>query len=246
MTARDLLRLLLRRWYLLLLGAAVTLAAIYLMTHRPGVYWTQLNVVVLPPVNVDHPNSVADPQYALAPMAGVLVTDWNGGDRPLLMSSGSTTLFGEGRRHGILVRVPNEGNQWQPLYQAPNVDVQVAGNDPGTVTQEAHRVITELNAQLARRQSTFRVQPAMRMTTIVSPTDWRVSYVSGSRTRTALATGLVGAASTVIVIYWIERLLVWRRWRHANRLSRLRLTPDVPSRDTLERPQTSPVVSKPS
>jgi hypothetical protein len=213
MTAPDLLRLLLRRWYLMLLGAVVTVAATYLMTHQPGVYWTKLNVVVQAPRGDDYSNNFADPHYALAPMAGVLVTDWNGGDRPPLMSSGDTTLFGEGRRHGIEVRVPNEGNQWQPLYYAPNVDVQVVSNDPETVTHEAHRVSTELSAQLERRQAALRIQPAMRMTTIVSPADWRVTYISGSRSRAALATGLVGAASTVIVIYWIERLLAWRRSR---------------------------------
>jgi hypothetical protein len=76
MTARELFRLLLRRWYLMLLGAAMSVGALYVATHQPGVYWTQFNGAA----GADrryYPNNLADPHYALAPMAGVLATDWN-------------------------------------------------------------------------------------------------------------------------------------------------------------------------
>src|SRR6186713_778862 len=108
MTARELLRLVIRRWYLMLVGAVLTVAALYVATHRPGVYWTQFNVVVLAPVYEYYPNNLADPHYALGPTAGVLVTDWNGEHRPLLTASSDTTLFGEGKRQGIEIRMPNE------------------------------------------------------------------------------------------------------------------------------------------
>src|SRR4029453_4655089 len=46
-----------RRWYRMLLGAAITVGALYLTTHRPGVYWTQFDVVVLAPVDSSYPNN---------------------------------------------------------------------------------------------------------------------------------------------------------------------------------------------
>ena len=215
MTSRELLGVVLRRWYLMLLGAAISVVAVYLVTHRPGVYWTQVSVVVLAPVHKHYPNNLENPEDLLAPMAGVLVADWNGADRPLLAASGETTLFGEGQRRGIQVRVPNEGSQWQPLYLAPNIDVQVVDRDPETVAQETRRVSTELNALLEKRQDAMDIQTRARMTTIVAPAEPTIRYVSGSTARAALATAIVGAALTTIAVYWAERLLVRRRTRGA-------------------------------
>jgi uncharacterized membrane protein len=215
MTARELLRLVIRRWYLMLVGAAITIAALYLATHRPGVYWTQFNVVVLAPVYEYYPNNLADAHYALGPTAGVLVTDWNGEHRPLLTASGDTTLFGEGKRQAIEIRMPNEGTQWLPLYYSPKIDVQVVDSDPAKVAREAQRVGAELNGLLERRQDALAIRPSVRMTTIMSPAEPTVSYMSGSPARAALAIGLVGAILTTVAVYWIER---WSLWRHSRKL----------------------------
>jgi hypothetical protein len=215
MTSGELSRLVLRRWYLMLLGAAISVGALYLITHRPGIYWTQFDVVLLAPVDKNsHSNKLEDAHDQLAPMAGLLVADWNGVDRPLLTSSGETTLFGEGQRQGIQVRVPNEGSQWAPRYFSPNIDVQVVDSNPETVAQEARRVSAELNALLQKRQDALSIQPAMRMTIMVSPAGPTIEYVSGSRTRAALATGLAGASLTIIGLYWTERWLFWNRSRN--------------------------------
>ena len=213
MTSLDLLSLVLRRWYLVLLGAAITVGALYHVTNRPGVYWTQVEVVVLGPVDKYYPNNLEDPDDALIPMAALLVADWNGIERPLLMASRETTLFGEGQRRGIQVRVPNQGSQWVPLYLAPTIDVQVVDSNPKTVAREAHRVSAELNEMLKRRQDAIGVEPKFRMTTMMSPTNPIIKHVSGSTTRSALATGLVGATLTTIAVYWTDRWLIWKRSR---------------------------------
>ena len=48
-TAVQLLRILGRRWYVLLLVAVITAVSILLIHRVPGVYWTQVDVVFLPP-----------------------------------------------------------------------------------------------------------------------------------------------------------------------------------------------------
>jgi hypothetical protein len=146
-------------------------------------------------------------------MAAVLVADWNGVERPLLTASRDTTLFGEGQRKGIQVRVPNQGSQWVPLYLSPSIDVQVVDSNPKTVAQEARRVSAELDDMLKRRQDAVGVEPKFRMTTMMSPTNPTIMYFSGSTTRSALATGLVGAALTTIAVYWTDRWLIWKRSR---------------------------------
>ena len=225
MTSRELLSLVLRRWYIVLLGAAITVGAVYQVVHRPGVYWSQIDVVVLGPVDKYYPNNLASPDFALIPMAGVLVSDWNGVDRPLLTASDKTTLFGEGERKGIQVRMPNRGSQWDPLYRSSSIDVQVVDSNPDTVAQEARRVSAELDKLLQRRQDAMGVPRELRMTTMVSPTNPTIRYVSGSRTRAALAAGAVGAALTTIAVYWSERWLIWRRSRRA------RLSESIASRE---------------
>jgi hypothetical protein len=225
MTSRELLSLMLRRWYIVLLGATITVGALYQVTHRAGVYWSQISVVVLGPVDKYYPNNLASPDWALIPMAGVLVADWNGVDRPLLTASDKTTLFGEGERKGIQVRMPNGGSQWQPLYRSSSIDVQVVDSNPDTVAQEVRRVSAELDKMLQRRQDAIGVPQKLRMTTMVSPTNPTIQYVSGSRTRAALATGVVGAALTTIAVYLSERWLIWKRSRRGRLAESMNLEP---------------------
>lgn len=208
MTAKELLRLVLRRWYLMLAGAALTLCVLYVAIHQQGVYWTQFTLVLLSPTGRYYPNKIEDPRYSMSPMAGLLVADWNGSRRPLLTASGDTTLYGEGLRQGVEVRLPNQGSQWQPLYVSPNVDVQVVGADVETVEREAARVTSELSALLDQRQEAAGIRPSMRMTLISSPKEPSVAYVSGSRPRAMLAIGLAGAivtTSLVCAVDWYSR-----------------------------------------
>ncbi len=169
MTSRELLGVILRRWYILLLGAVVSVGALQVMTHRPGVYSAQFDVVILAPTYEYYPNKLGDPHYALAPIAGVLVRDWNRTNPPLLTASGDTTMLGEGRRQGVQVRMPNEGSQWLPRYNSPNIDVQVLGSDPAVVEAEAHRVYAELDRMLQQRQDALGVTRTVRLTSIMSP-----------------------------------------------------------------------------
>ena len=140
-------------------------------------------MLLLAPVHKFYPNNLENPHDALAPVVGLLVADWNGVDRPPLMATGDTTLFGEGQRQGIEVRVPNEGSQWQPAYLTPNIDVQVVDSNPEIVAQQARRVSAELNGLLEARQDALGILPGQRLTTMVSPSDPTILYVSGSRTR---------------------------------------------------------------
>ena len=69
--------------------------------------------------------------------------------RPLVIATGDTTLFGEGERHGVEVRVPNQGDQWRPLYFSPPISMSRSWNSNAeTVAQEASRVTAELDGAL--------------------------------------------------------------------------------------------------
>ncbi|WP_426241936.1 hypothetical protein [Nocardioides sp. LHG3406-4] len=211
MTARDLASLLLRRWYLMALGAAVSVGALVVSVQQPPIFWTQFEVVVLPPVESSNPNNLQDASYGMTPMAGLLVTELNDGRQPRQFGSSSTTLYGEGQREGYRVRLRNIGTQWQPVYDAPVIDVQVVDSDPDTVTGTARRLTDELGEILRGRQVDLGVRPESRMTLRASPADPVIYQVGGSRTRAALSIALLGASSTTILVVFLDRWLARRR-----------------------------------
>jgi len=208
MTSRQLIRLMLKRWYLVLADIGITLAvAAAVMMTNSGVYWTQFSVVVVAPTSDDSPNQLEDSRYALTPLAGAIVAEFNGVHRPLLTASPEATLFGEGERSGVMVRMPNQGNQWQPAYVTPNIEVQVVDSTPSAVALQAHVIAAELSDLLAKRQDALGVVSTMRASMIYSPTDPPVTYISGSQVRTLGAIVLLGSAFTIVSVYWLDRFL---------------------------------------
>lgn len=213
MTSRQLLWLLVRRWYLVILGMALTLVVLWPVTHRPGVFWAQVNLVLLPPTSEYFPNKLEDPQVALSALAGVVVSDYNGQLKPPLMASAGTTLYGEGRTTGTEVRMPNLGSQWKPLYPTATIDVQAVAASPEVVTQEIGAAIGKINRLLAERQEELGVDPSFRVSSFSSPADPSVYYITGSRMRALGAGAVVGMGLTVAGVYWLERFLLARRSR---------------------------------
>lgn len=221
MTSRELLGLVLRRWYLVVLGGALSLAVLAAVWKQPGVYWTQFDVIVLEPTSKLNPNSIEDPQFSLTPMAGVMVTRLNGDDRPALLASSNTTLFGEGLREAERARVPNSGSQWRPLFTQPRIDVQVVSHDPAVVERRAQAIAAQLAGLADRVQDEDGVKPRVRMSTIAAPADPVIAHATGSRPRAAAGTALLGATLTTFAVYFLE---VWRSRRRAARAP----TPAVP------------------
>lgn len=230
MTSRELLWLLLRRWYLVIVGMAITLVVLWPATHRPGVYWAQVNVLLLPPTYEYFPNKLEDPQYSLAALAGLIVSDFNGSDRPNLVASADTTLYGEGVRSGAQVRIPNLGSQWNLQYTSPTIDVQVVSNAPDTTIQEIEGITNELQHLLEERQDQLQIAPSMRATALVAPSVPSVYYIAGSKTRALGAGAVVGFAMTTAGIYWFERLIGSTR----SRSKRNRLHPNMTTRQNQE------------
>lgn len=209
--------LLLRRWYVVAICVALTFAGSLLLLHRPPVYFTQFDVVLLPPLESVNPNTLRQDPYGMVPMAGVLVEEYNRGHHPLDMSTADTTLYGEGLERGERVRMRNVGNQWLPIYNHPVIDVQVVDPSRTRVESEADRIAEDLEAILDRRQNELGVRPSSRMSAEVAPKDFVIQEISGSRTRTAGGLALLGGSLTIVAVLWVERLARRRRHRPTRR-----------------------------
>lgn len=207
MTSRGLAAVLLRRWYLVLLGAVLTVAGTYATTHRPGVYWTGYEVVLLAPSERYYVNKLEDPHYELAPLAGVFVRQWNESHPGLLTASAETRLYGEGERSAVQVRMSNQGSQWKPLYPSPAIDVQVVDTSPELVAERSAETLAQIEDLLRTTQDAAGVSAAWRIVPLQSPSAPDVSYHGGSRVRAAGASGVLGVSITFAGVWWLDRRL---------------------------------------
>lgn len=207
MTARDLLAAALRRWYVVVLGAALTVGAFAVVQRQAPVFFTQYNIVIVGPSGEEHSNVLEHPRYGLQPLVGVISTDLNEGHPPLLTGDVDATMVGMGERAGVQVRVPNLGTQWRPLFSANYLDVQVAAATP----EEVQALATETSARVAelleQRQDELGVPTNLRALAVPSSEDPIVYPMAGSRSRALAATGLTGVALTAAIVFWLER---WR------------------------------------
>lgn len=214
----QLLRLALRRWYVVILVAATTVAALALTMRQEPVFYTRFELVLLGPRPTETPNKLSDPAFRLAPLAGVLVHDVNGDSDDAGMASTDTTLYGEGVRRGARVRAPSTGTQWQPIYDQPNIIVDAVAEDPATVLRDAERLVREVRESLDRRQDALGVPAATRVRLLESPADPVVVQVGGSPMRAAAALLAVGISVAVLLVHRTEMIVERRRRRRRDRI----------------------------
>lgn len=205
MTARDLISALLRRWYVVTIGAALTLAAALVIVPARPVYFSEFEVAVLPPQDATWQNTLHGDTYGLVPAAGLLVVEFNKGEHPLDMGTKHTTLVGEGQFEGHRVRLQNEGNQWVRLFPDPVINVQVVDPDPEQVEARSREIVAALEEILRQRQETLNPPTTHRMSLVASPTDPIVFEITGSRPRAAGGLLLLGGLLTLTAVAWLER-----------------------------------------
>jgi len=208
MTARDFLAAALRRWYVVVLGAVVTVGVLAVVQRQAPVFFTQYNIVVVGPSGTTEDSNVLEnPRYGLQPLVGVISTDLNDGHPPLLTGDVDATMVGMGAREGVQVRVPNLGTQWRPLFSANYLDVQVAARTPEQVQAKAEETSARVEQLLEQRQDELGVPANLRARAVPSSEDPIVYPMAGSRSRALAGTGLTGMAVTAVLVFWLER---WR------------------------------------
>lgn len=211
MTSSDLVLAAVRRWYVMLVGATISLGFVYLATHQAPVYWTQFNVLLIGPRIAEFPNYLEDPRYTIYPMVGLVASDLNDGPPRVVTASTDTNMVGQGITDGVQVRVPNLGTQWRRDTRANHLDVQVAASTPEEVEARSGEVVERVGAALDARQSELGIARGMRVTSVAATADPTIYQIGGSRLRAAAASGISGATLTLVLVYWLERRRLRRR-----------------------------------
>lgn len=207
MTIWDLGGVLVRRWYLLLLGLLCTAIACMVVNGQPGVYFSRAEVVLLVPPGLGDRNTLTTTSSDAVVLAGVVAKIINGAESEPRAASPEVTIVGRGVDDGYSLQLPDLGGQWAPSFPRQVLDVQVAGPDAEAVHERMQGLIERIDNELSTLQIDANVAPSERISAQSTPSQPSVVYLGGSRTRALAMTALVGLTMTLGAIAIIDRLI---------------------------------------
>jgi hypothetical protein len=225
MTLWDLIRSMLRRWPIVLIGAVLTLAIGYHAAGDRGVYWAKTKVVFLAPSSEMYPNSLETGSEDVIITAGLVAKEMMGPAETLKFTSPDANLIGSGIRDGWSVKLPDTGGQWAPNFADQWLDVEVVASTPAAVQARMDELIDEVVATLKHLQRTHHVADVNDITARPAPESGVIYQVVGSRIRVLAMTLALGVGATVWVVLILDyRASRGRSLRLGARLRRRRAT----------------------
>ncbi|HEU4807386.1 MAG TPA: hypothetical protein VFT01_03930 [Homoserinimonas sp.] len=214
MTFTEILRSLLRRWYVMV-GALVCIAVAILMVARvDGVYSVRVNLVFLPPpIATSDENTLRWSSESLVNFAAVIERSYNGNTPQPQFASIDAPIYGSGQTSGVKVFLPNTGGQWTSDFRDATLVVEAVDPNRDAVAKRLDAVIAELQALAAERQRTAGVDADHLISVLVSDEASGVRFVQGSTVRAAGSIVILGLAIGGVVAVLVDRALIRRRAR---------------------------------
>jgi hypothetical protein len=220
MTTAAVLESVRRRFYVLLVGLAITLTGAFVVLDRPGVYSVRCDVVLVPPPNLADTTdtTLVSPSENLIALAGLVERTVNRG-HSTASTSQEVDLLGTGVRDGVLISLPNAGGQWDYNFTAPMISVQVAGPDPQVVDRRRRAAVQRIQEAVLRIQEDGGVSTASRLVgTQMVPDLPPVVYRTGRNSRAAAGILAIGGWLSILATVLVDRALAARsRRRRDNR-----------------------------
>ncbi|HEX4790884.1 MAG TPA: hypothetical protein VH372_20650 [Actinospica sp.] len=191
MAFHEVLSALRARWYLAVAVLLCVAAAGAYVLHGKPAYQATAAIVLVPPRSPAAPNTLAAATPSIA-AAGLAVDDI------LLSPAMSATLRAQGVVDVFTIVPRNNGTTETPAYRVPTEQITVTGGSAAAVLSEAATLMTDFATQLRAMQSEAGVVARAQITdgVLALPTDARLQ---GSRSRGAVAIGLLGLGAAVTV-----------------------------------------------
>jgi len=143
----------LRRWYVVVVAVILAVTSGYLLQGDAGLYTSRTVVsFLLPDKSSLSPNSGIDDLSVIA-FAGVVARSVNDNSAPVRYSTDDAPLYGAGLQEGVLVSLPNGGNQWSTSYLRAELVLQIVGPTEQWVAQQQSDMLTKIVQASAERQS---------------------------------------------------------------------------------------------
>lgn len=215
MTTADFLAVIRRRWYVVVIGAIGVVVVAGLVASRSGVYTSRVEVVLIPTTGSEESGgTLISSSTDLIALAGLVERRVNDGVDTGAATNQDVPLAGTGIRSGTLIKLPNEGGQWNYNFSSPSLIVQTVGASEREAIERRTDAVDRINRMLAQVQSEEDVSADQMVTSRTLPESPTVAYVSGKPTVAALGTVLIGVILTAIGTVLFDRIRMSRRVKH--------------------------------
>ncbi|PWC05161.1 hypothetical protein [Agromyces badenianii] len=216
MTVREILIAMLRHWYIPLLLLTGTGLLTVMLAQDGGIYTTRTVVSFMLPAatSLQPSNGIRD--TSIIAFAGTVAQEINNGRPPARYSTDDAPFYGAGVREGVIVGLPNAGNQWMPYYPRAEIDIQIVGRTREWVEAKQTELVDRV-LEVAETQQSAVAAPGSRITAAVVPLTLNIEHIAATRSGTVSA-GVAMLAAALIVSGWL--CVTVERWRSARRTRR--------------------------
>ena len=171
----------LRRWYVIVVALILSVVGGYLLQRGGGLYTTETVVSFLLPDKTSLSlNSGLDDASVIA-FAGAVAREVNDGRAPASFSTDAAPLYGAGLREGMVVSLPNGGNQWSTSYLRAELVLQIVGPSEQWVSQQQRDLLAKVVEISDAQQSSVTSQDS-RIKVASVPLTKQIFHVLPSRT----------------------------------------------------------------
>lgn len=202
-----------RRWYVVVLGLAVTYVAVAAVDTAPDVYYLRGQAVFVAPASQVYPNKLRVNAADLITVAGVVGKRINGMDALPKTASSAATMVGRGVRDGVLITLPDNGVQWAPYFDTRALYIEVAAPDPETARARHREALDQISAELQTLQDEHDVAANERVTIAPSPESPAVVRLGGQPMLAKIMVLALGGGTTLAAVAALERRAQRRRDR---------------------------------
>jgi hypothetical protein len=207
-TFMEILRSLLRRWYVMLVALACIAAAVFMVSRIDGVYSTRVNLVFLAPAGAtSDANTLHFSSESLVNFAAVIEREYNGNTPQPRFSAVDAPIYGNGETSGVKVFLPNAGGQWTSDFRDATLVVEVVDPNRQNVAKRLNAAVEKVQALALDRQRAAGAAPDQRISVLIADETSGVRFVQGSTVRAAGAIAVLGLGLGGVAAVLLDRAL---------------------------------------
>lgn len=200
MTFRQLLCVMWRRWYIVLLAVLCAGAFTAAQARSSGLYTTRTIVYFIhqskDSVTPWLSNQAGD--QSLVDFAGTIANEVNAGRPSVRYASETAPLYGVGVRQAVRVGLVDSGGQWWSSFSRAEIEIQVVGPTHEWVQGQQREVLDAIDNRTRSAQGSTWDDPNARITPVVVPVTSSIDHVAPSRFEQLAAVAAMLAAALLV------------------------------------------------
>jgi hypothetical protein len=220
MTSATVLRLMARRWWVILIGLCLTAGTFVGLQHNDGAYSTDATVIFVAPGDRGV-GEVSDGYLgSLVNFSAVIEREFHDGRQSDRLAE-NASLYGAGVTQGYRVLLVNSGSQWENSFAKPALSISIVGPSEAWVTSTLDTVTARIASLAAAQQARAGVDSQHTITTERVPAAAVVRHLGSSRgtqARAMVALTAVGLGLSIAAAVGFDRGLARARARSTRRI----------------------------